>query len=413
MSDNMNTTQVISTLKNAMRNPGNVMAASVLSNARRDQPVLFNQALTQFNNEQRQANRPQSTLQPAVIPQVAQQQPAISQQATVMPSADRVVTGVVVDDEMESLDEEIDASQEEPQANYDEFDEDVVSADEEDESIDDEEEQLPVEEEDFEDDASTIASLGLELEDDAAFATDDSDESAAPEEIASIEFLSFRHTLSLSIYLNSDEGRVYENGGVYYTTKQPLRRGKGIDGDATGSIRASLENFIEGVRAEGEGIRFGVGVTDTVIEKYIATQSNAIEDRLSATFDEESNASISVTSTSDTAESPWGSDARLVTRNISLSFPIPAIVSAGRKSKDELKMFASNLKIINNLVRTLQETANVESVQVHILIEDAVVLDMIQLFNSFVQEGNLPVFERGYARFTVKADDALGGEVAE
>ena len=50
-----NENQIIQTLINALKNPATAMAASVINSARRDHPVLFNRALSQYNNMQRQA----------------------------------------------------------------------------------------------------------------------------------------------------------------------------------------------------------------------------------------------------------------------------------------------------------------------------------------------------------------------
>lgn len=425
-----NENQVVQTLINALKNPATAMAASVINSARRDHPVLFNRALSQYNNMQRQSNRPLSSYQPVTIttqPNPTAAVPAPVQQAAASPAVIQQTVNIGQDepvDDLDSLDDEelsngfeqLDdaavALQDQP------IDPNLSSVDEEDESIDDEEE-VPSEEmeEDFEDDEMIEEQLDQDadaaLDEGFALDADDSEFVSAtePEPIPTIENLTFRHSLSLSIYLNDEEGSIYERDGKWFSTKQPLRRGKGVEGDAAGAVRVAMENFVDGVKAEGEGIRFAVAVTDNIVEEYVRTLNNDIEARLSANFDSESNADVTVTSVIEQAENPWGGDnARIVHREIALRFSVPAIVNNARKQKDEVKMLLSNLKIVNNIVRALKETGSVENVQVNILIADVVSVDLLNIYTHLIGEGSVPTFDRGYARFTVQSSDAADGE---
>ena len=426
-----NENQIIHTLINALKNPATAMAASVINSARRDHPVLFNRALSQYNNMQRQANRPLSSYQPVTVtnqpnptaaapaaPAAAPAAPAVIQQ-TVNISQDEPV------DDLDSLDDE-----ESGELDFAQLDEVVVQdspidpnlsgASEEDESIEDEDEEtsdtgedIADIEEDFEDDEMLEQDDTAALDEGFALDADDSEfvSETEPEPIPTIENLTFRHSLSLSLYLNDEEGSIYEKDGKWFSTKQPLRRGKGVDGDAAGAVRVAMESFVEGVKAEGEGIRFAIAVTDNIVDEYVRTLNNDIEARLSSNFDVDSNADVTVTSVIEQAENPWGGDnARIVHREIALRFSVPAIVSSARKQKDEVKMLLSNLKIVNNIVRALKETGSVENVQVNILIADNVAVDLLNIYTHLIGDGSVPKFDRGYARFTVQSSDAAGDE---
>lgn len=420
----MNEQQVFTSLINALNAPQETaMTTSLIQSVRRESPVTYNRAVAQVNAQRKQRGQQPLRWEPVNVGQAASA-PAVSQtvQQTVN-TAQQQSEEMAADDEMDSLDddemESLDEASGDPDPDYSQFDQSVAADvtdtedfSEDDDSMEDDDE-VPADEpvdEDFEDDESVLESLEQgtgEHQHVEGF------ESRDLEPLPTIENLSFKHSLALNIYLNSEEGEVYSGpDGKFYTTKQPLRRGKGLDSDATGAVRASLENFIEGVKAEGEGIRFAVAVPDTVVATYISSLNSDMEARLSQTFDPEANAYIDVTSVTENSENPWGgNNAVIAHREIALRFSIPAIVSAARKRKDEVKMLASNLKIVNNLVRTLRESTNLENVQVNIFIEDAIVSDMMGIFQALMSEGNMPTFDRGYARFTVQTEDSMGGEV--
>lgn len=416
----MNEQQVFVSLINALSSQQETaMTTSLIQSVRRENPSVYNRAVTQVNAQRKQ--RGQAPLRwelVAVAPAPVQQTVNTPQQAAPADDLESLDDAESLNDDMESLDDDSD-NLDEASPNYEEFDESVAVSEpaaelinEDDESIEDDEEAEPVtEDDDFEDDEEAIGRLE-DMEADEATHHIEGFERADAEPIPSIENLSFKHSLVLNIFLNDEEGSVYESGGKFFTTKQPLRRGKGMENDATGAVRASLENFIDGVKAEGEGIRFAVAVTDNIVDEYVRSLNNDVEARLAQTFDPESNTSVVVTSVVEDSANPWGgNNARIVHREIALRFSIPAIVSTARKQKDEVKMLASNLKIVNNLVRTLRESTDLENVQVNILIEDAVVSDLMNIFQALISEGNAPTFDRGYARFTVQTEDSMGGEV--
>ncbi len=425
-----NENQIIQTLINALKNPATAMAASVINSSRRDHPVLFNRALSQYNNMQRQANRQPSSFQPVTITTQPNPTAVVPAAAPVAPAASPAVIQQTVNigqdapvDDLDSLDDE--ESNEPDFAQLDEvvvqdypIDQNLSDASEEDESIEDDDEEtsdtgedITDIEEDFEDDEMLEQGDDAALDEGFALASDEYEQVREEEPIPTIENLTFRHSLSLSLYLNDEEGSIYEKDGKWFSTKQPLRRGKGVDGDAAGAVRVAMESFVEGVKAEGEGIRFAVAVTDNIVDEYVRTLNNDIEARLSSNFDVDSNADVTVTSVIEQAENPWGGDnARIVHREIALRFSVPAIVSSARKQKDEVKMLLSNLKIVNNIVRALKETGSVENVQVNILIADNVAVDLLNIYTHLIGDGSVPKFDRGYARFTVQSSGVAGDE---
>lgn len=406
----MNTDSFVNTLKNAFANSNTAMAQNVLVNARRAQPELFNRALSEFNADQTRLGRPLSSMTAVELAQNLASHNLPTPPRASMSAISTVVHTQSVNisqdnsDELESIDDEEEndvpsATTEQP--DYDEFDEAIV----EDASIDEEMEDDALEEE-----ADTFANEEMngtfeevEVSEDV-FAEEDNS-------LVTIETLSYRHSLSISIYLDAREGSIYERDGMFYTTHQPLRRGKGQENDATGAVRASLDSFVEGVNIEGESVRFPVAIADNIVESYVHEQARSVENRLNQPFDIESGATVNVSTRFEQAVSAWGGNALVAIRDIDLHFGIPAIVSAARKQKDEAKMLTSNLKIVNSLVARLKESAAVESVQVNILIHQDVMPDLLNVFNGLISEGNMPTFNRGYAVFTISSSEESGESV--
>lgn len=410
----MNTDTFVNTLKNALASGGTAMAQSVLTNARRQNPELFNRALKEFNADQERLGRPHSPMQPVALASTMASNnlptPPRASLSAISTAVHTVNTTQDDSDDLESIDDDEEnevpsATTEQP--DYDEFDEAVVedaSIDEEmeDESLEEEADEIFVGEEG----ELPVGSMEAEIEEDFA------DEEEAVEEVT-IETLSYRHALSISIYLDNREGAIIERDGTFFTTHQPLRRGKGQESDATGAVRAALDAFVEGVKMEGESVRFPVAIADNIVESYVYEQARSVEARLNQPFDMESGATVNVGARFEQGVNAWGGNALVAIRDIDLHFGIPAIVSAARKQKDEAKMLSSNLKIVNNLVAMLKDSATVESVQVNILIHEEVMPDLINVFNGLISEGTMPRFNRGYAVFTITSDQPEDGEAVE
>lgn len=390
----MNEQTLVNTLVNALRT-STVMSQGVLNNARIATPELFNRALAEYNNTQRASGRPISQYQP-----VAVKTPVAVAVAQAIP-----VNVNLDDEEITSLELEEDELQEFSDNGFDGDTSDLEelevltkSSEEEDDSND------SIEDDD--DEGDVIPSL---IDDTLkSQSSGEPDGFQFPEEPivvqpALIETLAFVHTLDISIFLDDTAGEVYDNEGNWLTTKQPLRRGTGTDTDPIGAVRNCFDAFIKGVAQEGESIRFPVAVTSVDVEHYVNTVNADMQERLSESFSDVSQVALYVTSEFEQTQNAWGGDSLRAIRNISLSFPIPAIVGAAKKKRDEQKMLASNLKIINNLVARLRETATLADVRVNILIADTVVAPLNEIFSGLLAEGSVPVFDRGYARFTVVA----------
>lgn len=404
---------VVNTLVNALGTPNTALAASAIHNARRNTPALYNIALRQFNQRQQQAGRPLSNFQPIAM---ANQSPAPAENAVTVNTQQQQHSAAAIEEDQAMSGDIIESDDND----YSDFDEEIATspefipvdedASDEEESIDEDSEELPVDEDFIDDDVEKAV--------DEEFVHATSEDELLPEQpIPMIESLTFRHSVQINIFLNEEQGSIYTKGeGAairYFTTKQPLRRGRGVENDATGAARASLEAFIEGVKAEGEGISFAVAVPENYTAEFVSQTNSDIEERLYSFFDEEANIGVFVSSTLEDSETPWGGKtARIVHRSITLNFSIPAIVSSARKGKDAASMLASNLKIVRNLTRSLNEATTLEQVGVNLMIAQEVIGDLLPVFTNMVAKNATVKFTDGYACVSVDGnnDDSSSSE---